>query len=86
MQRPCLAIAAIALFALTGAGCASHSGNAPAGGTHPAASAPPGGAYQKVSDLSPAGSSRPGTLTQPGDVAGRRSATTATFGSSARST
>ena len=51
MHRPCLAIAAIALFALTGAGCASQSGNAPAGGTHQAASAPPGGAYQKVSDL-----------------------------------
>jgi hypothetical protein len=51
MPRPCLAIAAIAVFAVIGAGCASQSGNAPASAAHPAASAPPGGAYQKVSDL-----------------------------------
>jgi hypothetical protein len=51
MQRPCLAIAAIAMCVLTGAGCASQSGNAPASGALEAASAPPGGAYQKVSDL-----------------------------------
>jgi hypothetical protein len=51
MPRPCLALAAIALLALTGAGCASQSGNAPASGAQQAASAAPGGAYQKVSDL-----------------------------------
>jgi hypothetical protein len=51
MQRPRLAITAIALCALTGAGCASQSGNAPASAAYQAASAPPGGAYQKVSDL-----------------------------------
>jgi hypothetical protein len=51
MRRPCLATAAIALFALAGAGCASQSADAPASAASRAASAPPGGAYQKVSDL-----------------------------------
>jgi hypothetical protein len=51
MPRHCLVTAATALFALTGAGCANQSGNAPASAAQQAASAPPGGAYQKVSDL-----------------------------------
>jgi hypothetical protein len=44
MRRPFLATAAIALFALTGAACASQAADAPA-------KAPPGGAYKKVSEL-----------------------------------
>jgi hypothetical protein len=51
MPRPCLATAAIALLALSGAGCASQSADAPASAASQAASAPPGDAYQKVSDL-----------------------------------
>jgi plastocyanin len=47
MQRPFLSTAAIALFALIGAACASDAANSPA---RAAADAPPAG-YQKVSDL-----------------------------------
>ena len=51
MQRPFLATAAIALFALTGAACTSQAAKEPPAAVQQAAKAPPGGAYQKVSDL-----------------------------------
>jgi hypothetical protein len=47
MQRPFRSTAALALFALIGAGCASQAANSPARG---AAAGPPAG-YQKVSEL-----------------------------------
>ena len=47
MQRPLLSTAAIALFALAGAACASQAANAPGS----AGRRRPSGGYQKVSDL-----------------------------------
>ena len=47
MQRPFLSIAAVALFGLAGAGCASQAANE--SGSQAAEGAPAG--YQKVSDL-----------------------------------
>ena len=51
MQKPLLATAAIALFALTGAACTSQAAKEPPAAVQQAAKAPPGGDYQKVSDL-----------------------------------